>query len=386
MNKVLIVYHYIAHYRKPIFHKLLTNMESDIEYFVAADNISNIKSISTINPTTDQFLSDKWISLNNRWFFNKLLWQENLIKTIFTNNYTDVIFLGNVYFISTWFAAIVCRLKGIKVHMWTHGLIKNEKFLKWLIRRSFYSLSDNLLLYGKNALNVLKDKGFSKSKTYVIYNSLDYDLQKKHFELLISDRDKLKNRVGFSNENHIILFTGRITNNRNLDSLIYLLKKIYTNDKKIRLLIIGDGPYMNSLISLSEELKVRHLINFYGACYDEDILSSLIMASDVLYFPGDIGLSAVHALSYGTPIVTHNNFEAHKPEFEAIIDGTNGSFVDISNEKVVIEKINYWLNQKIQSPVKMGEKCRINIDKYYNPHVQIKLINAIINDTYDKDH
>ena len=48
----------------------------------------------------------------------------------------------------------------------------------------------------------------------------------------------------------------------------------------------------------------------------------------ILHFvsPGNVGLTAIHSLSYGTPVLTHNNFNNQMPEVESIQPGFNGYF------------------------------------------------------------
>ena len=94
--------------------------------------------------------------------------------------------------------------------------------------------------------------------------------------------------------------------------------------------------------------------------------------------PGNIGLTAIHSLTYGTPAITHNNFSNQMPEFEAIQDGFTGSFFeenDINSLKLSIQK---WLSKH---PIKNDElikNCYSIIDRYYNPQYQIKLLKSIL--------
>ena len=50
--------------------------------------------------------------------------------------------------------------------------------------------------------------------------------------------------------------------------------------------------------------------------------------------PGNTGLNAVHALSYGTPVATHNNFNKQMPEAAVVEDQITG-FLFNENEKFI---------------------------------------------------
>ena len=97
--------------------------------------------------------------------------------------------------------------------------------------------------------------------------------------------------------------------------------------------------------------------------------------ADVSVVPGDIGLSAIHSLTYGTPVVTHNDFTTHKPEFEAIKDGKSGSFYNSGSVADLIEKIRFW---SMGDHDEVFHNCRGVISKYYNAEYQKKIIDKVL--------
>ena len=52
--------------------------------------------------------------------------------------------------------------------------------------------------------------------------------------------------------------------------------------------------------------------------YDENEIGDLIYNADLCVSPGNVGLTAIHTLTYGTPVLSHANFPNQMPEFEAI--------------------------------------------------------------------
>ncbi|MCK7575648.1 MAG: hypothetical protein MZV65_06990 [Chromatiales bacterium] len=80
-----------------------------------------------------------------------ILFQPGIIALAFSKRYQCIIFLGSVYHITTWIAAITAKISGKRVLMWTHGYLKEELGLKGYIREIFYRLADGLLLYGNRA-------------------------------------------------------------------------------------------------------------------------------------------------------------------------------------------------------------------------------------------
>ena len=62
----------------------------------------------------------------------------------------------------------------------------------------------------------------------------------------------------------------------------------------------------------------------YGETFDEAEISKLLNHADLCVSPGNVGLTAMHALAYGVPVATHNDFKNQMPEFEAITPGKTG--------------------------------------------------------------
>ena len=97
------------------------------------------------------------------------------------------------------------------------------------------------------------------------------------------------------------------------------------------------------LLNLVKSLKLDRQVWFFGACYDESKIAELIFNANVCVSPGNVGLTAIHSLSYGTPVITHDSFSHQMPEFEAIIPNLTGNFFEEGNLQSmneVIEKIN----------------------------------------------
>ena len=96
----------------------------------------------------------------------------------------------------------------------------------------------------------------------------------------------------------------------------------------------------------------------------------------MLVSPGNVGLNAVHALCYGTPVLTHNNFSNQMPEHEVIEENRNGCFHlenDIDN---IVVRIEDWFKNQHQGY--SGEKARKILIKNYNPETQVRIFEEIL--------
>lgn len=146
-----------------------------------------------------------------------------------------------------------------------------------------------------------------------------------------------------------------------------------TNDKNVNLLIIGDGEEKENLEKYAAENLSKENVKFYGSCYDEDIIGKFFSQASLCVSPGNVGLTAIHSLSYGTPICTHNNFENQGPEAEAIVDGKTGFYFEENNVQDLCNKTLQWITEHPSKSKELINDCYRIIDEYYNPYFQEKV-------------
>ena len=178
------------------------------------------------------------------------------------------------------------------------------------------------------------------------------------------------------NNRRKIIFIGRLTKVKKIDMLINVINKLNESNLIYDLKIIGDGPEKTYLQSISSKGVEKGYINFLGSLYDEKKIAKLLYNSDLCVSPGNVGLTCIHSLSYGTPVCTHNNFFNQMPESEIITDGKNGIFFEENSLEDLKEKIIFWFDNLHGKYSK--EFIRKKIDESYNPANQIKIFNNII--------
>ena len=93
--------------------------------------------------------------------------------------------------------------------------------------------------------------------------------------------------------------------NKKVNLLIPAIVSLNQKTISYHLKIVGDGPEKQHLQSLVKKFKADRYIEFVAATYDEREIGELFLEADLLVSPGNVGLNAVHALSYGTPVITH---------------------------------------------------------------------------------
>ena len=367
-GKDIFVYHYVALYREPIFRSL--KYSSRLNFLLVSDVSSNndIK-VSDVK----EVIGESFFRCRNRWFFGKYLYQFGLLKKLRTEEVRTVTFLGDPNFLTTWIALFYLKFMGVPSFLWTHGFIDRGSILRRRILLFYYRLCSGIFLYGEKARDQLLDAGFNPENLHVIYNSLDYPRQKSlRLELLNSDK---YSRVGSEEEVFNVVFIGRLTFHKKLDFLIRSIPEILSSACPVVLTFVGDGEAKEELVELASNLGVSNSIVFTGAAYDEQDIAPILTTADCCVSPGEIGLTAMHALAYGTPIVTHSNESTQMPEFEAVISGSTGElFVENDLQDMIQSILMVWKNGKSY----YSDNCISIIEEKYNPEVQAKLIEEVL--------
>ncbi|OGQ95222.1 MAG: hypothetical protein A2521_03530 [Deltaproteobacteria bacterium RIFOXYD12_FULL_57_12] len=377
--RVAVVCHFLSHYRWAIFNLLCR--QADPEYVIFADTVGR-ESIETIDFGRAQISPEcgglRWKRVKNIWFGRAFLWQSGVLRIALDNRIDCIVFLGTMYHFSSWVSAILARITGKRVLMWTHGYLREEKNLKGWVREQFYRLADGLLLYGNRAREILLKRGFNPTDLHVVYNSLNYDEQRRVREmtspdLLLALREKLFAAPRLP----VLIYIGRLTPQKKLLQLLQAAHLLKTEKVLVNVLLVGDGSEKNILVEAAGQYGIADHVVWYGPCYREEELGPLIMLADICIAPGEIGLTCMHALAYGTPVITHDNPDCQMPEWEAVQPGMNGDLFRQDDVPDLARAVREWLgNSRIREQVRLN--CRQIIDAHYNPSSQVGIINDAV--------
>jgi glycosyltransferase involved in cell wall biosynthesis len=365
MSKIAFILNFASYYRQNIFLDLEKELKCDF-YFGNVDD-GRIKKIdyTIFNNKVDEFNTIKLV--------HNFTWMRGTLSLLF-KPYEKYILTGEPYSVSTWCFLILNKLIGKKTYLWTHGWYGNEGRIKTVIKYFFYKLSDGLFLYGDYAKGLMLKEGFKEDELHVIYNSLDYN---KQLEVRNNLKESNIYTNHFKNEYKTLLFIGRLTPVKKLHQILEVVSNLKKKNKYVNVVFLGDGLEKNRLIDLSKELGIEKNCWFYGAVYDELVISEFIFNADLCVSPGNVGLTAIHALMYGLPVVTHNNLPNQMPEFEVIKEGITGCYFEEDNLLELELKISQWL-ERGKDRESTRKSCYKIIDNNYNPNYQKKIFKEIL--------
>jgi len=370
LSKVYFITNIFPHYREVLWREILLSNNFSCKFFYSRNNPLSIKE----GQLKRDSLNSKIKTVKGYWLFKKyFIWQADIVKVCLTEQFDSIVFLGEMNILSNWIGALICRIRKKRVFFWSHGFYGNESSLKYFFRKLFYKIADEHIIYENRGRNLMIKNGFKPQNIHIIYNSLDYENQKILFEKLKKSKE---NPFAFFRNNTlpVFIYIGRLIESKKVDQLITAIKNINTPNQICNLLIVGSGPSEEKLKDIAKNEIISKTIHFYGACYDENIISNLIFNSICSVSPGNIGLTVINSFSYGTPAITHDNFENQMPEAEVIKEGITGYFFKEDD----IVSLEQSLKKIINSKIDFKAECRRVIDNYYNPYSQIEILERIL--------
>jgi len=373
MNKKVAYFTNIApHYREKLWLAFARDLDVEFHFYYGNNSDKSIKSVN--------FKNENWKGLENQVHIidnikvkNRLIYQRHVLKEVAFKHWDVIILLGDANILSNWLAAIVAWLKGIPVIFWGHGIYGSESFLKRTVRKSFLSLANINLVYGHWARNLLIEENFQPVSIRVIYNSVNYE---RSTALRVNAVSPNFYKSYFKNDLPTLIFIGRLTRVKRLQLLIEAVHQLNLVTKKFNLVLIGDGEVIQDLKSLAKKLEVNAY--FHGASYNEQEISKFIANADLCVSPGNVGLTSIHSMSYGTPVCTNDDFKNQGPEFEAIKPWETGCFFDNIKGNLG-ETISEWF-EKSPSREKVRTNCYDVVDNFYNPNMQLEVLRKAIKD------
>ena len=136
-------------------------------------------------------------------------------------------------------------------------------------------------------------------------------------------------------------------------------------------------------IAVSPEFRKKHigealLKTIIQYCYDEKVNAELVYHADLCVSPGNVGLTAIHSMMFGTPVITHNNFAYQMPEFEAIRSSGTGDFFEQGSIDSLALSIGNWFVNKSGKRLEVRNACFKEIDEQWNPYFQMKAFKSVL--------
>jgi glycosyltransferase involved in cell wall biosynthesis len=160
-----------------------------------------------------------------------------------------------------------------------------------------------------------------------------------------------------------------------LDLLLEAVCELQKRGIATNLMIAGDGPSRTDLDALANRLGIRGSVEFLGPIYDERRLSEIYSHSDISVVPAAAGLSVIHAMWYGVPVLTDDDYAAHGPEVEAIRESETGWFYRAGSSTSLADTLEEAARSDL---ARISLQCASAVRSRYTAEAQLQRMSDVI--------
>ncbi|WP_434130537.1 glycosyltransferase family 4 protein [Methylocaldum sp. GT1BB] len=209
---------------------------------------------------------------------------------------------------------IAGRWLGLPVIHNEHSPCDLRGRLGGLLARAVYPFVDAVICNSQyTADSVLRTYNISAAKLHVVHNPIEARRP-------IGDRQAVRAELGLSERDCLIGHTGGMTSWRDQQTLIRAFGEIYETNRRLRLLLIGDGPLRPALENLAADSGLADAVHFIGY---SDRIGDYLSAMDIYVNPAvaeGFGIAVVEAMLAGLPVVLADA-GAHPELVQRDVDG-----------------------------------------------------------------
>lgn len=290
-------------------------------------------------------------------FNGRIFWQ-SIIKIVKTLRNNDTLIVnGNPRYLSNLFVSLYAKIVGVKIVWWGHGWTAGGSEKNAKIRFTLMRLYDHVFLY-------------TDSEVALYRNAIGHDVSLSALNNGVDVSDIRSKACVFKRhtDSYRMSFIGRLEDKCNFDVLVDALKIIKENDslgENIVVDVIGDGSNINYYKKIADVAGVNDMIIWRGGIWDPLISNDIMSSSAFFIYPGQVGLSVIHAFALGLPAIIHDNYDLQMPEASAVKDGVNGSLFSHGNAHSLADKIIEMMSDR-KKLAKMRDAAFNTVTNSYN--------------------
>lgn len=246
------------------------------------------------------------------------------------------------------------------VHYITHGYFdkSSKKIAEYLTLFYCDKTANELIVPTKKIYDLFKEKYEVDRNIHIVPTGIEID---RFFKENVDKKKvtELKKKLLLLKDDFVIVFVGRIAQEKNIVFLIEAQKEICKKYNNIKLIIIGDGPDSEEYKQLVKKYKLEENIIFTGKVPWEEVPCYYQLA-DIFATASTSetqGLTVIEAMAGGVAPVCIDD-ESFKT---AVVDDLNGRI--FKNKKEYIKDI-YELYEDNAKLNKLSHQARLNAERH----------------------
>ena len=246
------------------------------------------------------------------------------------------------------------------IHYITKGYFdkSSKKIVEYLTLFYCDKTASELIVPTKKTYDLFKEKYQVDRNIHIIPTGIE--LERFYTEQIDTKKlESLRKKEKIQNDDFVLLFLGRLAQEKNVIYLIEAVRDILPKCPKIKLLIVGDGPDFNEYKDLIHKYKIDDHVIMTGKVPWEKVpyyyhLSDLFLTAS---HTETQGLTVIEAMASGVPPICIDD-ESFR---NTVIDGLNGRIFNTQEEckDIIVELYNDRKEVK-----RLSKQARINSDRF----------------------
>jgi glycosyltransferase involved in cell wall biosynthesis len=223
-------------------------------------------------------------------------------------------------------------------------------YMTWLIRRwqirRMMRQSGSVITRSQALCDVLKSNGVPALKIRTIYNGVDCDLYRPF------PRDEVLRSLGIAAGEPTAIYVGRLSPEKRVEDLLTAVAILSrTQNRKVRLLVVGDGPLRSPLETMATELGIAAHVHWLGA-QPPSAVARLISAANVLCLGSlreGVPNVLMEAMACGVPVVATRvgGIPEVVPDFAGILVPPSNAEKFATGIATALDRV--WLPEKVRN-------------------------------------
>jgi 1,2-diacylglycerol 3-alpha-glucosyltransferase len=268
------------------------------------------------------------------------------------------------------------------VHYITKGYFNksSKKIVEYLTKFYCDTTATELIVPTAKAYDLFKTKYHYQRNIHIIPTGIE--VEKFYIENIDKKKlEQIKKKLGIKKDDFIVLTVGRMAEEKSVDFLIKNQVELVKKNKNCKLILVGDGPDLESYKELASSLKLGNNAVFTGkvpweeVCYYYNLANVFTSASHT----ETQGLTVIEAMAASTPVVALND-ESFK---NVVIPDLNGYL--FNNDEEYQKYILNIMNDKNKQQ-HLSRQARINAETYSAKYFGERVLNVYeeaIKNNYD---
>ncbi len=267
-----------------------------------------------------------------------------------------------------WPAVIAAKLTGTKVILIRHLTRKISPVTRIMINAA----ADCVIAVSNSVSRALVRSGIRKDIIRVVINGVPAD----EIAASLPERDRARAELGFTPDEVVIGFAGRLSPEKGLDCLIDAFGRLAAKNPRIRLLVVGDGPDRVAMHQKVLGMGLADRVVFTGRIVP---VYRMYAAMDIFVMPSvceeAFGFAAAEAMAMGKPVVA----SASGGLAELITDRVDGLLVPPGDEEALAGAIARLVAAPEQA-APLGTSAREKVHRAFSDRVQGSLMHDLVLD------